>query len=128
MKVVSKRTGIGLGTTVAALFAVLFAIGAHSASGSGSCVDARTPARSGGTLYGKATHTCSGSKKMYAFIQARHGRLSHVYTLASGSTTGSFVKIGARKCPFSGTWHTWTLATRGLKTDTSGVLTYSCTT
>jgi hypothetical protein len=65
---------------------------------------------------------------MYAFILARYGRGSHVYTLASGSTTGTWIKIGARKCPFSGTWHTWTLAMRGLKADTSGVLTYSCST
>jgi hypothetical protein len=127
MEITSRRRGIGLGASAAAaLSTALLAVGAHSASGSGSCVYARTPVLSGGTLYGRATHTCSGSKKMYALIQARHGRNSYVYTLASGSTTATSIKIGTRKCPFRGTWHTWTLATRGLKTDTSGVLTYSC--
>jgi hypothetical protein len=106
--------------------AAMVAIGAQSASG--SCVHARAPSLSGATLYGRARHDCSGTGKMYTFIQGRYGRGSRVYTLASGSTTGTFIKIGAGKCRYKGTWHTWTLATRRLKTDTSSVISYSCKT
>jgi DNA-binding NarL/FixJ family response regulator len=116
----------GVAAAALAAFAATLAIPAQSAAG--SCVAARTPFGSGGTLYGRVSHNCSGSHKMYAFIQGRYGRAPKVYTLASGSTTGTFLKIGAQRCGLSGTWHVWTLATRGLETDTSSVLTYSCTT
>jgi DNA-binding NarL/FixJ family response regulator len=118
---------VGFAVLILSAVASLMAIGAESASG--SCVHARQPWRSGGTIFGRATHDCSGSsKKMYAFVQGRYGRGSRVYTVASGSTTGTYIKIGARRCPYSGRWHTWTLATRGLKTDTSSVISYSCKT
>src|SRR6266540_2066546 len=86
----------GFAVLVLSAFASLMAIGAESASG--SCVHARAPSASGDTLFGRANHDCSGSGKMYAFVQGLYGRGSRVYTLASGSTTGTYIKIGARKC------------------------------
>jgi hypothetical protein len=63
---------------------------------------------------------------MFVFLQGRHGRQKRVRTLASGSTTGGLVEIGAMKCPVSGMWHMWTFAMRGDKTDTSRTVRYSC--
>jgi DNA-binding NarL/FixJ family response regulator len=124
----NKRVAIaGLAAAAVAVLASIVVIG-PARSAAGSCVAADTPYLSHGTLYGKATHKCSGSSKMYAILQGRYGKSARVYTLASGSTTGTFLKIGAQKCALTGVWHTWTLATRALKTDTSGVLSYSCQT
>jgi len=124
----NRRPVLGALTVLAlsAAVAVVVTAGAQSASASGSCVHARASV-SHSTVYARARHNCSGSQKMYVFVQARYGRGARVYTLASGSTTGKFLKTGAPGCAFSGTWHTWTLATRGLVTSTSKVVTYSCT-
>jgi hypothetical protein len=114
---------------VLALFAsVAFATAtpAQPASASRSCVRAPRPQVRRSTLYAKVKHSCSGSQKMYAFIQARVGRGSHVYTLASGMTTGKYLKIGAPRCIYSGRWHVWTVGTRGLVNATSRVVNYSC--
>jgi hypothetical protein len=116
---------------VLALFAAVAfatATGAQPASASRSCVRAPRPHVSRSTLYGEAKASCSGSQRMFAFIQARVGRGSDVYTLASGSTTGTYLKVGAARCAFSGRWHVWTLATRGQMTTTSRVVNYSCST
>lgn len=124
----NKRVAIaGLAAAVLAALISTLAIGSAQ-SAAGSCVTADAPYFSNGTLFGRATHACSGTGKMYVFLQGRYGKEPHVYTLASGSTTGTFVKIGGRKCAVTGTWHTWTLATRRLKTDTSAVMSYSCKT
>lgn len=79
-------------------------------------------------MYAKAKHNCSSSEQMYAFIQARERHGSDVYTLGSGSTTGNYLKIKSSRCPFAGKWRAWTLVNRGLATDTSRVVNYSCST
>jgi DNA-binding NarL/FixJ family response regulator len=126
-----KRVALAAAAVLAlSALAATLAIGAAE-SAAGSCVHARAPKSSGKNLFARASHDCSkgsNKSKMYAFIQGRYERGSRVYTLTSGSTTGTFLKIGTRKCPYSGTWHTWTLSTRGLKTDTSSVITYTCRT
>jgi DNA-binding NarL/FixJ family response regulator len=129
MEAMSRNKRVAVAALAAAALAALVSIVTIPAnSAASSCVAADAPHLSQGTLFGKATHSCSGSSKMYVILQGRYGKGGHVYTLASGSTTGTFLKIGARKCALSGTWHAWTLATRALQTDTSGVLTYSCRT
>ena len=130
MEAMSRNRRVALaGLAAAALAALVSTLAISSAqSAAGSCVTANAPTLSRGALYGRVSHSCSGSRKMYAFLQGRWRKEPHVYTLGSGSTTGTFLQIAAKKCALTGTWHTWTLATRGLKTDTSAVLTYSCTT
>jgi DNA-binding NarL/FixJ family response regulator len=123
----NKRVAIaGLAAAALAAFVSVWAIG--PASSAAACVTAQMPNLSKGHLYGHASHHCSGTKQMFAFLQGRYGngKRSHAYTLQSGSTTGTYLTIRARKCPFTGTWHMWTLATRGLKTDTSSPISYSC--
>lgn len=123
-----NRRAVLAGFAVLALSSAAAFVAVNAQSAAGSCVHAQTPSLSGGTLYGGATQNCSDGKTMYAFIQGRRGKASQVYTLASGSA-GPFsksVSIGTAKCPLAGTWRMWTLATRGLKTDTSPVITYSC--
>lgn len=99
-----------------------------SRSAVGSCIRVRPPYLRGSKLYAKAKQRCPGKQKTYVFVQARFGRGSRVYTLAAGSTTGRYLKIGAPRCVYSGTWSAWTLATRGVKSSTSRVITYTCTT
>lgn len=122
-----RRVAVAAFATLAlASVAALVAVQAQSAAG--SCVHAQTPSLSGSTLYGRAAQNCSDAKTMYAFVQGRRGKASQVYTLARGSAApdAKSITIGTPKCPLSGTWRMWTLATRGLKTDTSPVITYSC--
>lgn len=125
-----NRRAVLAGFAVVVLSSAAAFVAVNAESAAGSCVRAQTPSLSGGTLYGRATHNCSDKKTMFAFIQGRQGTASQVYTLARGSA-GPLVKslsIGTSKCPFAGTWHMWVLATRGLKTDTSSVINYSCST
>lgn len=128
MKLMSRNRRVAVAGIAAAALAVgaatVAAGPAHSARG--SCVSAKAPKLSRGSLFGRATHACGGRGKMYVFLQARYGNGAHVYTLASGSTTGTLLMTAARKCPISGTWHAWTFATRGFKTNTSRVVSYSC--
>ena len=129
--VLKKRRALFAALFVLALFAAVAfatATGAQPASASRSCVRALRPHVGRFTLYARVKHSCSRSQRMYAIIQARFGSASHVYTLASGSTRGKYLKIGASPCFFSGRWHVWTLANRGLVTATSRVVNYSCST
>jgi len=116
--------GIAAAAVLAAGVATL-ALGAAQ-SAAGSCVTARAPYLSSDSLLARATQACGGEGKTYVFLQAHYGRQKHVYTLASGSTTGSLVEIGATRCPASGMWHTWTFAMRDDKTNTSRTVSYSC--
>ena len=117
----------GIAAAALAACAATVAIAPAHAS-RGSCVNAIAPYVSSGSLVGRAraSHGCGGRGKMYVLIQARYGRQNHVYTLASSSTSGTVLVTATQKCPFRGTWHVWTFATRGFKTDTSGVTSYSC--
>jgi DNA-binding NarL/FixJ family response regulator len=123
-----NRRAVLAGFAVLALSSLAAFVAVNAQSAAGSCVHAQTPSLSGATLYGGATQSCSDAKTMYAFIQGRRGKASQVYTLAQGSTgpLGKSITIGTAKCPLSGTWRMWTLATRALKTSTSPVITYSC--
>jgi DNA-binding NarL/FixJ family response regulator len=125
----NKRVAIA-GLAAAALAALISTLAIGTAqSASGSCVAADMPFMSHGTLYGQARHSCSGRDTMYVILQGRHGQEAKVYSLGSGSTTGTFLKTSAaQSCALSGKWQVWTLATRGLKTDTSRVFKYSCKT
>ncbi len=123
-----NRRAVLAGFAVLALSSAAAFVAVNAQSAAGSCVHAQTPSLSGGMLYGGATQNCSDGKTMYAFIQGRRGKASQVYTLARGSAgpLSKSISIGTAKCPLAGTWRMWTLATRGLKTDTSPVITYSC--
>jgi two-component system chemotaxis response regulator CheY len=123
-----NRRAVLAGFAVLALSSAAAFVAVNAQSAAGSCVHAQTPSLSGNTLYGGATQNCSDGKTMYAFIQGRRGKASQVYTLARGSAgpLSKSISVGTAKCPLAGTWRMWTLATRGLKTDTSPVITYSC--
>jgi chemotaxis response regulator CheB len=121
----NKRVAIA-GLAAAGLAALVSTLAIGPATSAGACLTAQSPSLFNGSLFGRASHHCSGTKKMFVFLQGRYGKSNHAYTLSSGQTTGTYLKIGARKCPFTGTWHMWTLATRGLKTDTSSPNSYSC--
>ena len=124
-----RRRGVLGALAAAALAAVAVALAIGSArSAAGSCVTAGMPNLSQATLYARATQACSGSNRMLVLLQGRWNRNPHVYTLASGSTSGLSITVGTHKCALSGTWYTWTLAVRGVKTDTSRILHYSCQT
>lgn len=124
----NRRTVLA-GFAVLALSSIAAFVAVNAQSAAGSCVRAQTPSLSGDTLLGGATQSCSDKKTMYAFIQGRRGKAAQVYTLGRGSAApdAKSITIGTSKCPLTGTWRMWTLATRGLKTDTSPVTTYSCT-
>jgi DNA-binding NarL/FixJ family response regulator len=125
----NKRVAVaGIAAAVLAVGASVFAIG-PATSAAGSCVTAKAPHWTGSSLIGGASHACGGKGEMYVFIQARHGNDKHVYTLASGSTTGTYLVTNVQpSCPVSGTWHAETIAVRGSKTNTSRVKTFSCQT
>jgi len=130
MEVMSRNKRVAVAGLAAAALAAgvsIFAVRSPSAA-SGSCVAASSPKLSHGSLFGKAKHQCSGRDQMYVILQGRYGKDAHVYTLASGSTTGTSLRIGAPKCAYTGTWRTWTLATRGLNNNTSGGRRYYCRT
>ena len=125
----NKRVAVaGVAAVALAALTSTLTIGTAQSATASCAVTARTPYLSTGTLFGRGTNQCpSTSTKMYVRLQGRWGAQSKVYTLGTGSTTGTYLKIGAPKCVMSGKWHMWTLVTRGLRTDTSSVLTYSCT-
>jgi len=130
IELMSRNRRVALaGIAVAALAAGAAAFAIRPAeSAAGSCVTAKAPHLSGISLIGAASHACGGKRTMFAFIQGRYGDQKHVYTLASGSTTGTLVQLGTPKCAHTGTWHVWTFAMRDAKTNTSPVTTFSCRT
>lgn len=124
----NKRFAVA-GLAAAAIAALAATLATQGQSAGGSCVTAYTPTLSSKALYGRATHVCSGSKNMSVFLMGRYNRYTHTYTLGQGSTTGTLIKISSlHRCPISGTWHVSTFATRGLKSNTSATMTYSCRT
>jgi DNA-binding NarL/FixJ family response regulator len=107
IQVMSRNRRVAVAAVAAAAIAAVtatLAIGT-ARSAAGTCVTAKAPSLAGATLYGNAVQKCSSSNTMYVFLQGRFGREPHVYTLASGSTTGTSLKIGAPKCALSGRWH-----------------------
>jgi DNA-binding NarL/FixJ family response regulator len=125
----NKRVAVaGLAAAAIAAAVSAFAVGQGQSAG-GSCVTANKPSLSARALSYGASHACSGSGKMYVILQGRYGKGSHPYTLATGSATGTLYRSTApHRCAATGTWHVWTFAFRGGKTNSSALMNYSCRT